>query len=78
MERDEATGERRSVSENRMMEIRDGEPTGEFQTIPLAMPFSSFFTASIRAGNEPSAILDLHGTSPGSNQLRYAAIRLLD
>ncbi|MCL2710474.1 MAG: hypothetical protein FWE95_06310 [Planctomycetaceae bacterium] len=72
---DEATGERRNVSENRIVEIKNGEPTGVFQTIPLERPFSQFCTATIRAGNEPSAILDLHGTSPNSNQLRYAAVK---
>lgn len=75
-ERNEATGEQTRVSENRIMEIINGEPTGQFRTIPLKTPFSSFFTASVRAGNEPSAILDLHGTCPNSNQLRYAAVRI--
>jgi len=67
-----------NVSENRIVEIRNGEPAGEFQTIPLAKPFSSFFTASLRAGNKPSAILDLHGICPDSDQLRYAAVKLFD
>lgn len=75
-ERDEVSGERKSVSENRIMEIKDGKPTGTFRAIPLKTPFSSFFTASVRAGNAPSAILDLHGTSPNSDQLRYAAIKI--
>ena len=75
-ERNEETGERKSVSENRIVEVRNGEPSKEFRTIPFSMPFSSFFTATIRAGNSPSAILDLHGTCPNSNQLRYAAVRL--
>jgi hypothetical protein len=73
---DATTGERKSVSENRIMEIKNGEPTGDFQTIPLTTPFSSFFTATVRAGNAPSAILDLHGTCPNSNQLRYAAVTM--
>ena len=65
-----------NVSENRIVEIQNGEPTGKFQTIPLEMPFASFFTATVRAGNTPSPILDLHGTCPNSNQLRYAAVKL--
>jgi len=65
-----------TVSENRIVEIKNGAPAGVFRTIPLEKPFSSFFTATIRAGNKPSAILDLHGTSPNSNSLRYAAIKL--
>jgi len=75
-ERDAETGTTKSVSENRIVEIRNGESTGQFQTIPLKTPFSSFFTASVRAGNTPSNILDLHGVCPNSNQLRYAAIKL--
>jgi hypothetical protein len=67
-----------SVSENRIVEIKNGEPSKEFQTIPLTQPFSYFFTASVRAGSKPSAILDLHGLCHDSNQLRYAAVRLLD
>ncbi|MCL2623366.1 MAG: hypothetical protein FWD31_06840, partial [Planctomycetaceae bacterium] len=75
-ERDEVSGERKSVSENRIMEIKDGKPTGTFRTLPLKTPFSSFFTASVRAGNAPSVILDLHGTCPNSDQLRYAAVNI--
>ena len=75
-ERDTVTNERKNVSENRIMEIKNGEPTGNFQTIPLAKPFSRLFTASVRAGNVPSVVLDLHGTCPNSEQLRYAAVRL--
>ena len=75
-ERDEATGTENHVSENRIMEIKNGEPTLDFQTIPLKIPFSSFFTATVRTGNEPSTILDLHGVCPNSDQLRYAAIKL--
>ena len=67
-----------SISENRIVEIRNGEPSKEFQTISLTQPFSSFFTASVRSGSKPSAILDLHGICPDSNQLRYAAVRLFD
>ena len=75
-ERDLESGTVKNVSENRIVEIKNGEPTGQFQTIPLTMPFSSFFTPSVRAGNTPSTILDLHGICPNSNQLRYAAVRL--
>ena len=73
----EMSGESRArdVSENRVVQIKDGEPTGVFQTIPLERPFSQFCTATIRAGNKPSEILDLHGTGTNSNQLRYAAVK---
>ena len=74
-ERNTGTGTERTVSENRIVEIKNGEPAGSFQTIPLEKPFSTFFTASVRAGNVPSPILDLHGNCPNSKQLRYAAIR---
>ena len=77
-ERNGANGTENTVSENRIVEIKNGAPTGNFLTIPLKKPFSLFFTASIRAGNEPSMILDLHGICPNHNQLRYAAIRLPD
>ena len=73
-ERNEKTGEIKSVSENRTMEIKNGEPSGKFQTIPLEKPFSKFFTNSVRAGNVPSNILDMHGICPNSNQVRYAAV----
>jgi hypothetical protein len=76
-EKNAETGEVNNISENRIVEIQNGEPTGKFQTIPLTVPFSSFFTASVRAGNTPSTILDLHGTCLNSNQLRHAAVKLL-
>ena len=75
-EKNEETGTEIVVSENRISEIKNGKPSHEYQTIPLKIPFSTFFTASVRAGNAPSAILDLHGTCPNSNQVRYAAVRL--
>jgi hypothetical protein len=43
--------------------------------IPLKKPFGAFCLASVRAGNKPSAIIDLHGQTQG-NKLSYAQIRI--
>lgn len=71
----EASG--RQVSENRLMEIRsDGEP-GEPVRIVFQKPFTSYFTATVRAGSAPSNTLDLLGQRAGeSRTISYARVRL--
>jgi hypothetical protein len=66
-----------SVGENQIAEIyRDGTTTA-FLPIPLAHPFTNYFTATTRAGSMPSYTLDLLGTSPDKpNVIRYARVRL--
>jgi len=65
------------VSENRLLEIgRDGAP-GAAIRVPLQHPFSSCFTATVRAGSPPSATLDLLGQRAGSPlTISYARVRL--
>jgi hypothetical protein len=70
-------GSGQPVKENRLVEIMaDGIPGTEV-VIPLKQPFSSFFTATVRAGSRPSEILDLLGIQAGvKNAVSYAKIRL--
>ncbi|MGC8784233.1 MAG: hypothetical protein ACP5RN_07590 [Armatimonadota bacterium] len=49
---------------------------GGLQTIPLREPFSVFFTACERGGNEPSRTLDLFGIAQDPKVLQYACIQL--
>lgn len=67
--------EGQQVAENRLVEIyTDGTP-GEEVILPLKQPFSSFFTATIRAGSKPSNTIDMFGMSDGvKNVMRYAQI----
>ena len=45
--------------------------------VPLKRPFRSYFTATVRAGSPPSALLDLLGQQAGtSHTISYARIRL--
>jgi hypothetical protein len=69
--------DRQPVAENRMLELApDGVP-GAPVKLPLKQPISSFFTATVRAGSQPSPILDMLGTpSSGINAINYARIRL--
>jgi hypothetical protein len=67
----------KSVSENRLMEIRaNGEP-GEPVKVNFQKPFTSYFTATVRAGSAPSNTLDLLGHHAGASQtIGYARVRL--
>ena len=68
-------GER--VSENRMVEIGPGHRAGPHVKVPMKHPFTSFFTATVRAGCLPSRTLDLLGECVGSPRtIRYARITL--
>ncbi len=66
-----------TVSENRLFEVRaNGEP-GPSTLIPFAEAFTSFFTATPRAGSRPSDTLDLLGTQTDRpNAIGYARVRL--
>jgi hypothetical protein len=65
------------VSENRLLEILPGGAVGESVQVPLKKPFTSFFTATLRAGTLPSNILDLLGTREGAGRnISYARIKL--
>ena len=59
------------------MEMRaDGSAT-ELVRVPLKTPFTSHFTATVRAGSPPSNTLELLGHRAGApNTISYARIRL--
>ncbi|MBX9580654.1 MAG: hypothetical protein K2X87_10130 [Gemmataceae bacterium] len=65
------------VSENRLLEVgRDGTP-GPAARVPLANPFNSFFTATVRAGSPPSDVVELFGHRDGtSRMMSYARVRI--
>jgi hypothetical protein len=46
--------------------------------IGLERPFTSFFTATARAGSAPSELVDLLGLQRRRNTISYARIRLAD
>ena len=54
------------VSENRLVEILDDGTISQPTTIPLRLPLWQFFTATQRAGCEPSDTLDLLGYRLGA------------
>lgn len=65
------------VSENRLAEVfRDGSTTA-FVRVPLQKPFTSYFTATVRAGSPPSPVMEILGTQADSGQtISYARIRI--
>ncbi|MHC4354551.1 MAG: hypothetical protein ACYS0H_17745, partial [Planctomycetota bacterium] len=70
-----ASGQR--ISENRLLEILAGGAVGKSVRVPLTKPFTSFFTATIRAGTLPSNTLELLGTREGSGTtISFARVRL--
>ena len=65
------------VSENRLLEITSGGRPTPAVRAALKHPFTSFFTATIRAGSKPSRTLDLLGQCVGRpHAIRYARISL--
>lgn len=67
----------RPVSENRLVELRADGTAGEALRVPLKHPFTSFFTATPRAGSAPSSFLDLLGHRTGGSQtISYAQVRI--
>lgn len=67
----------KGVSENRLMELM---PTGEVRqslSIPFNKPFTSFFTATPRAGSPPSETLEMLGTRAGAaSTISYGKVRI--
>jgi hypothetical protein len=71
----EADGQR--VAENRVMEILADGRTGVPVRLPLAKPFKSYFTTTVRGGSPPSNTLELLGQRAGTgNTISYAKVRL--
>ena len=66
----------RRISENRVVELCDGEPQGLHQRVPFKHPFTSFFTATTRAGSPPSRVMDLLGQCAGKEGICYGRVRL--
>jgi hypothetical protein len=72
-----ANAEGKSISENRLLEIESDYKCSIAVKIPLAHPFTEFFTATTRAGSLPSKTLDLLGQREGSGtKISYARVKL--
>ena len=65
------------VSENRLLEVQaEGEP-GPQVRLAFQKPFTSFFTATVRAGSAPSRLIEFLGHQAGRPQtLSYGRVRL--
>lgn len=71
----DAAGKR--VSENRLLEILPGGATSPSVKVNFTRPFTSYFTATVRAGSPPSNTLDLLGHREGASQtISYGRIKL--
>jgi hypothetical protein len=69
--------EGKAVSENRVLEILASGDTTDPARIPLAKPFTSYFTATVRGGSPPSDTLEFLGhRAEGSQTISYARVRL--
>ncbi|MEW6158766.1 MAG: hypothetical protein AB1813_15175 [Verrucomicrobiota bacterium] len=67
----------RRVLENRLLEIGLRGARGSSVRIPFKKPFTSFFTATVRAGSPPSNTLELLGTQEGKpNTISYGRVPL--
>lgn len=66
------------VSENRLLQVLPAtDIPGPQVTVPLDLPFTSFFTATPRSGSLPSPVVDLLGTRTGeSRTIAYARVRI--
>jgi hypothetical protein len=62
------------IAENRLVEIHPDDTCGQAVAVKLEKPLSAFFTATVRAGCQPSSILDLYGAV--DRTMRYVRIRL--
>ncbi|MEE9461542.1 MAG: hypothetical protein V3V53_06910 [Bacteroidales bacterium] len=63
-------------TENRVVEILKDYRLSAPVKVALKRPFSSFFTATVRGGSEPSNIIDVLGVD-GQHEMRYAHIRII-
>ena len=67
----------KSVSENRILEILPDGSAGAPVRLPLAKPFTSYFTTTVRGGSPTSRTLEMLGTRAGTgNTISYARVRL--
>jgi hypothetical protein len=65
----------RSVSENRLLELDRKGVLSRSWRVPLDRPFSSFMTATERAGSPRSSVIDVLGPAVGQPGISYARIR---
>jgi hypothetical protein len=66
-----------SVAENRIVEILPDGAVGAPVRLPLTKPFTSYFTATVRAGSPPSQTLEMLGLRKGAgNAISYARVQL--
>jgi len=64
-------------AENRLLEVYPGGTISSPTVVDLDNPFTSFFTATPRAGCAPSDVLDVFGECANTQRmLRYARIRI--
>ena len=71
----DAAGKR--ISENRLMEILPAGKASAAVKIGFDKPFTSYFTATVRAGSPPSNTLELLGYREGGSQtISYARVKL--
>ena len=67
----------KGVSANRVFALSADGKCGPYTTLAMKHPFTSFFTATVRAGHMPSWTLDLLGQCAGrANTIRYARVAL--
>jgi hypothetical protein len=66
-----------SLSENRLWEMRTDGQTEPPVRLAFQKPFTSFFTATVRAGSAPSDLLEFLGHQAGKPQIiSYGRVRL--
>jgi hypothetical protein len=67
----------RSLSENRVLEIKPDGTTSQPVRVPMKQPFVGYFTATVRGGSPPSKTVDLLGQCAGKpNTICYARVKL--
>jgi len=66
----------KAVSENRLLELDRSGSVRRVYPVPLKHPFTSFMTATERAGSPRTRWLDVLGTASGVDGISYARIRV--
>ena len=59
-----------------LVQIRPTPETQELAAVPLKVPFTSFYLATVRAGNAPSNTVDVLGNSASGTTISYACIEI--
>lgn len=68
--------ENNEFRENRIIEVMPDHSFSAPVKLQLQRPLNRFFTATVRAGSEPSEIIDVYGKDD-KNEMRYVRIRIL-